>query len=154
MKKTLLRFAYRSYRVQRRLRRPILQGVRILLLHEEKVVLVYHTYQSGWFLPGGGVKRGETLMEAAMREANEESGARFFGLPRLLGVYTNFKDGVSDHIAVFTCDAFVRATPTDRWEISKVRDFALTDLPDDISPGCHRRILDHSAGNGPYAGIW
>jgi len=39
-----------------------------------QLLLVYTSYQAGWQLPGGGVRRGETPEDAARRELGEEIG--------------------------------------------------------------------------------
>jgi 8-oxo-dGTP pyrophosphatase MutT (NUDIX family) len=39
-----------------------------------QLLLVHTSYQAGWQLPGGGVRRGETPEDAARRELGEEIG--------------------------------------------------------------------------------
>lgn len=72
----LFRAAHYLYRAKWRLLRPITTGVRVMVLNGDQVLLIRHTYQRGWFMPGGGLKRNETLEEAARRELREETGLR------------------------------------------------------------------------------
>jgi len=98
--KTLLTLAYRANRVRYFLTRPLTMGVKLLLVKDGAFLLVQHSYQRGWHLPGGGVKRGETLEQAARREAREELGATLDEL-RLAGIYSHFGEYKSDHMVVF-----------------------------------------------------
>jgi ADP-ribose pyrophosphatase YjhB (NUDIX family) len=88
----LLRLAYSLYRVYLFLLRPIRTGVRVMMIRDGRVLLVRQTYMPGWFMPGGGLKRGETLEAAARREVREEAGAEL-GEVRLLGAYTTSRNG-------------------------------------------------------------
>ncbi|MGC9396845.1 MAG: NUDIX domain-containing protein [Anaerolineae bacterium] len=124
-----------------RLTRPVTLGVRLLAVRDKTVLLVCHTYQSQWYLPGGGVKRGETLEQAIRREAAEEVGATL-GEVRLLGVYTNFYEYKSDHVVVFVCDE-VTVKGKHSNEIERYGFFAFDDLPPDTSPGSRKRIAEY-----------
>ena len=152
--KFLLRLIYRIYRLQWWVTRPLVVGVRIILVQEGQVLLVRHTYQQHWYFPGGAVKRGETLVEAAKREALEESGVLLLEAPQLLGIYSSFNEGKSDHIVVFACENFQIGKATDRWEIDACQFFPLTALPVDLSPACKRRLEEYQTGGRAYVDKW
>lgn len=128
-------------------------GVRLILERDGAILLVKHTYDRYWYLPGGGVKKGETVEAAARREVSEELGAELGDL-RLVGVYTNFCEHKNDHIIVFSCDNFVLAGETDR-EIECFDFFRFDSLPDGVSPGTRRRIGEYVRSDGlPIVGPW
>ena len=154
MKGRLLRFAYWGYNLQWRLLRSTKLGVRMLLIQDGQVVLVRHSYQPDWYFPGGGVNWGETPLAAAMREAHEEVGAQILDQPQLLGVYSSFYEGKSNHVMTYVSQHFHLAQPTDSWEIAEIGTFALDALPADLSDGSRQRIQEFLAGNGPYSGHW
>ena len=122
-------------------------GVRIILEKDRKVLLVKHTYHPQWFIPGGGVKKGETLEGAVRRELAEELGADL-GELRLFGVYTNFYEFKSDHIVVFECHEFSMTGETDS-EIERFEFFDLDNIPDKTSPGTGRRLKEYLNRSGP-----
>lgn len=154
MRRPLLKAAYWGYGLRWRLLRPITLGVRMMLVHDDTVLLVRHSYQDTWIFPGGGVKRGETLAQAAQREALEEVGAIVLETPALVGVYANFSEGKNDHVALFVSERFAWTTPTDRWEIEGRALFALDALPPTLPPTLRRHIAEYRAGVRGIAGIW
>ncbi len=121
-----LRFLYLGYRLYCSLVRPVSLGVRVMLVREGQALLVRQTYLPGWFMPGGGIKRGETLEEAARREAREETGAEL-GALELVGAYTHFEEWMSDHNILFLCTDFTLCGQPDH-EIAEVRFFPLVHL--------------------------
>ncbi|MBU4224787.1 MAG: NUDIX domain-containing protein [Chloroflexi bacterium] len=151
--KALPRLFYKICRLRWWITRPVTVGVRLLLIEEGQVLLIQSTYQNGWYLVGGGVKRNETLAEAARREAQEEVGATL-GALELFGVYSNFYDFKNDHVAVFVCTDFSLTGKMDG-EIQELQFFPLTDLPADIAPGHKRRIQEYlESPKTPKFGRW
>lgn len=133
------RLLYLGFKIYCFLFRPIRVGVRVALIENESVWLVRHTYLDGWFLPGGGVTRWETLDEAARRETREETGAEP-GEISLMGVFTSTLQWKTDHTAVFLCRDFEFTGKSDA-EIAEMRLVPLDALP----PGTysnHRRLLE------------
>ena len=55
-----------------RLRRPSHHGALVAILVDRRILLVRQSYRAEYSLPGGGVARGETALEAARRELVEE----------------------------------------------------------------------------------
>ena len=102
------RLLYLAARCYWRIFRPITLGVKLLLVKDDTIWLVQHSYQHGWFLPGGGVKRNEVLETAVRREAREELGAEL-GEVRVFGVYSSISEYKNDHVVVFYCHNFMAA---------------------------------------------
>jgi ADP-ribose pyrophosphatase YjhB (NUDIX family) len=137
-----------------RIRRPLLIGVRALVVRDDSVLLIRH--RSGhypWALPGGGVERNERLVEAAQREAREETGMPI-RVEQLLGMYERFGDGISNYIAVFVCIALGEPQPPRSLEIAEARFFPLEDLPAGADAGTRRRVAEYMAGERGITRVW
>jgi len=145
------RLAGRVARLYFRLRRPRTLGVRALALDSAgRVALVRHTYADYWYLPGGGVKKGESFVGALHRELEEETGLAGAVVERVLGVYHSRNEGKDDQIVVFvvrfsaaSAQALRRA---DVREIAEAGWFAVDALPPDLSPATRRRLTEYGAG--------
>jgi ADP-ribose pyrophosphatase YjhB (NUDIX family) len=147
----VMRLAFWLMRVKWWITRPIAIGVRMVLLQDGQVVLVRHTYSRGWHFPGGALKWGETPAEAATREAAEEAGAQLLAPVELLGVFSSFGEGKSDHVVAFLCREFHLGQASDRWEIAECRLFAVDALPQGLGMGA-RRLLKRLAAQ-PYVPV-
>lgn len=147
------RLMWQGERMRWRIFHPITLGARVILLKDNEVLLIRHTYREGWFFPGGGVDKGETLETAARRESEEEAHATI-GELMLLGVYGTASEGKTDHIAIFyTRDFEIRAfTPNN--EIAAREWFPLDALPDGLGPADRRRLNELAAGGPPHGGAW
>ena len=135
-----------------RVTQPLTVGVRALMIRGTRVVLVKHTYQDHWYLPGGMVQKRETSEDAIKRELREEiecSGGRY----EVFGVYTSFYEGKSDHIIIFRVTEF-ELGQVQQSEIAEVDLFELDRLPNDVSPGTRRRIDELRRVSPPVHGVW
>lgn len=155
MKRFFLHSLYKLYALQYIFTRPVTIGVRVILIRDGQVLLVKHTYQDGWLIPGGGIKRGETPDQAARRECREEVGAEIVDL-ELVGIYTNFVERRSDHIVVFASHDFgLQPIPETDFEIEQAEFFGLDALPDDMMEGNRRQIETYlNKKSNQKFGIW
>jgi 8-oxo-dGTP pyrophosphatase MutT (NUDIX family) len=138
------RVYYKASQVYRRFFRPVSLGCRVLVVRDGQVLLVKHSYQHGWYLPGGTVERGETLKASAIRELREECG--FVATDAVLErMYYSEIEGRSDHIALFRVDDYTDAPDKKSDpEIAAVGFFPIDSLPADTSPATRRRINEAS----------
>ena len=101
----------------------------VILLPGDEVVLVERRFPpAGWALPGGFVDEGESLEEAAVREAREETGLEV-RLTDLLYVYSDPHRDPRRHTlsAVFLGDA--SGTPAAGDDAARARAFGWGELP-------------------------
>lgn len=135
-----------------RLVRPLTLGVSGIVLDQQgRVILIRNSYRDGWHLPGGGVKRGETVAAAMLRELDEETGYRAQSpLLRTFGVFAHFSEGNYDHVVVFVIrDAICEIDRGASFEIEAVGAFDLNNLPPDIGPATLRRLREFETGAAP-----
>ena len=134
--------------------KPILRQMRGMTLGsrvaaidaEGRFLLVKPTYTVGWILPGGGVERGETCLQAALREMEEESAVFATGPLELRGIYSNHRSFPGDHLLFYVCRQFERRVFKPSLEIAAAQFFAADALPDVIDGGSRRRIVELVAG--------
>ena len=140
MKRKIINLIYGILRIYWHIFKPITLGVRAIVTNEKnEILLVKHTYQNFWFLPGGGVKKSETFEQAIKRELIEETGYEA-DIIELFGVYQNTYEGKRDNIVVFVCKSgkFVECSPSP--EIEKYEFFSVDNLPENTSKGMKKRI--------------
>ena len=138
-----------------RFARAMTLGVRALVIDENgRIFLVKHSYISGWYLPGGGVEAGETLLQALARELREEGNIEMTEPPRLHGMFFNNRVSRRDHVALFVVRAFRQsAAPVPDREIVAHGFFDLEALPNDTTASTRARIIE-VLGGAPASEQW
>jgi 8-oxo-dGTP pyrophosphatase MutT (NUDIX family) len=132
------------------LTRPILKMTRGMTLGSRTAVidgqgrfmLVKQTYAPGWIFPGGGVERGETCEEAALREIEEEAAIFARGALEFKGIFSNEKEMRGDHLAFYVLRDFDQRAFTPNMEIADARFFHPNELPERVNGGTRRRIAE------------
>lgn len=138
------------------MRRSHTLGVRAIVQKEDgAVLLVKHTYISGWYLPGGGVEWGETFYQALEKELMEEAGISLSGKAQMLGVYQNNHASKRDHVALYHCPHWQQDHKPNlpNHEILSVEFFPLNKLPEGTTDATKRRLAELQTG-GPYSDYW
>lgn len=154
MRGGLQRFAISLLHVYFRFRRGMTLGVRAACFDDEgRIFLVRHTYVPGWYMPGGGVERNETALEALVKELREEGNLELLEPPVLLHAYFNTRISRRDHVLFYR--ARVRQTeprPPDR-EIAECGFFPLDALPDGLTRATIDRLAE-LAGERAFSDRW
>lgn len=124
-------------------------GARAIVINDDnQVLLVKHTYQPHWYIPGGGVKKGESIKAAVLRELKEEVGLTALEEPVLFGVYHHLYLNVNDYPVVYILKQF-SLTESVSSEIADKGWFDYTALPEMISPGTKRRLTEYFTNQHP-----
>jgi ADP-ribose pyrophosphatase YjhB (NUDIX family) len=143
----ILTLAHRMRKIYWRIFEPTILGVRALIVRDNQVMLVRHTYLKGWYLPGGKVDRGETAYTAVCREVAEECALTVKNA-RLSAVYSNIEQNRNDHIVLYLIDEFETGVPGrfQHIEIAEAKFFPIDDLPASATPATRRRIDEYHRG--------
>ena len=119
----------------------------VVIDNEGRLLMAKRTDNELWTIPGGGMKPGETIAEAAVREVKEETGIDV-EVVALIGIYTNpqhvveYSDGeVRQQFSVcFACRP-ISGTPATSDETSEVGYFTPDEIEGmDVHPSIRLRI--------------
>jgi len=128
----------------------VLCGAGVLILDDQGRLLLHHrTDNDMWSIPGGAIEPGETLEEAAAREALEEVGLTCYGL-MLFGIYSGPQlyyrypngDEVHNVSVSYLCRDFSGEITVNPVEGKAAAFFAIDELPPDICPPVRPIIED------------
>ena len=121
--------------------RAMTLGVRAIVLDADgRVFLVRHTYLPGWYLPGGGVERGEDALTSMTRELEEEGNIVIAGQPELFGIYAQTG---RDHVVVYVVRSFTQRAPkAPDTEIAEAGFFPADALPEGATRATRARLAE------------
>jgi ADP-ribose pyrophosphatase YjhB (NUDIX family) len=119
-----------------------LLGVTIAIVQEDRILLTKRNDLPVWCLPGGAVEEGESLAQAAVREAREETGLEV-ALIRLIGAYSrpNWRAGGA-HEILFAAPPTGGVLLTSTEETTDAGYFGREDLPAALLCWHHSRVID------------
>ncbi len=126
----------------------------VIILHKDGVVLIKRKNPPyGWALPGGFIDYGETAEQAAVREAQEETGLLVADL-KLFGVYSAPDRDPRCHTITIVFSAYAVESPHGGDDASEARVFPWDHLPE-VMAFDHAKILSdffHAKPNDPRVG--
>ncbi len=103
-----------------------------VIIKDEKILLIRRKnepFRGQWALPGGFVEYGETVEEAVVREAEEETGLRT-AVEKLVGVYSDPERDPRGHtVSVVYFVSTGGETPRGNDDALEAKFFDLDDLP-------------------------
>jgi 8-oxo-dGTP pyrophosphatase MutT (NUDIX family) len=120
---------------------PVDLGASAVVEQDGQIVLVRHSYKSGWMFPGGAVDHNEPPAEAVLRELREEIGLTASAPPEFLGAYMRPGVWASNLVLLYRVRQAEFAFRSS-WEILEHRLVDPRDPPDGTSPAVRRRLKE------------
>jgi ADP-ribose pyrophosphatase YjhB (NUDIX family) len=137
-----------------RIKRSMTIGVRAMVFDSsDRILLVQPRLSDVWILPGGGVERGETAVEALQRELTEEAAITLAGAPKLFAVYSLEREFRGDHVLLYVVREFEAGQFLPSMEVRQARFFDRSALPEGVTAGTKRRIAE-VLDNDPTEASW
>ncbi len=104
-------------------------GMIAFIVKDKQILLMKHSYQSKWALPGGWMKRGESLSDVMVREISEEVGLKI-KVVDIFAIHSVQSRPVVDVAVV--CNVVSGVIKADKVEIEQACYFPLNALPKNI----------------------
>ena len=126
----------------------VILGATVAIIQANKILLAKREDFEVWCLPGGMVDPGESIAQAAIREAREETGLEV-DLIRLAGMYSRLGGGGYDvHIALFAAQSIGGVLKPQASEVLELGYFAPDALPEYMFWWHRQQVADAFNGVG------
>jgi 8-oxo-dGTP pyrophosphatase MutT (NUDIX family) len=106
----------------------------LALTPQRRLILVKFRYAPGWRLPGGGRRADENPRDAVLRELREEIGMTSHGRVRLASELEQGTDFKQDLASLLVVEDVGYRPPRWSWEVERIAEFTVDDLPADMAP--------------------
>lgn len=132
--KLLLYLIYKVLPVSLRLRisfllnDKLLVGITAFVLKNKKILLVKNTYQYHWSLPGGYIKKGESIAVSIERELREEVGLKV-KMQKILNIKNN-ANGIVDIVVI--CNVIGGKLISDGKEVENAAFFDVDNITEEV----------------------
>lgn len=154
LKNTLYGVTLSFVRMYWRIIKPVTYGARVLVVHDNQVLLVQPRRSNYWNFPGGGIKKTEDPAQGALRELYEETGIVIDLVDYQLGEYCSKAEGKRDTVFIFVASAKSKIIPKLELEIQKAEWFSFDRLPETITKPTQWRIDEYLVGKRNVSGFW
>ena len=120
-------------------------GAAVAIIQEQRILLTKREDFEVWCMPGGTIEVGESMAQAAVREAKEETGL-VVELTGLLGIHSRLDGNGDIHLAIYHAKPIGGRLDPQVGEVIDIGFFGVDDLPEDMMPWHHQPTLDALAG--------
>lgn len=141
-------------RIYWRIAKPVTYGARVLLVHNNQVLLVQPRKSNYWNFPGGGIKKTEDPGTGALRELFEETGIVVNHIDYRLGEYCSKAEGKRDTVFIVVATTNDSIIPKLEIEIQRAEWFPFDQLPKNITKPTLWRIDEYRTGKRNISGVW
>ncbi len=126
-------------------------GATVAIIQDNKILMTLRSDWEIWCLPGGHVDEGESVAEAAIREAKEEVGVDV-QLTSFVGVYSRIGGDSTMHLNLFTAEIVGGTLTPQPEEVLDIQFFSKEALPE-LMFWWHKQQVD-DALNGRNGVAW